>query len=150
MAGVSVGSVAVTGAAVFVATAATVHNVVMCKRLVDAIVDAVEDEQNEGTGKEKCSKQERKKKKVNEPKNVKRQAKKLSPEAKKGYQKAINGLADGDTRGLNDHPLGGNRSGQRAADIKGTGSGRGAGRVVYEYGENGEINIIEIIINHNY
>ena len=51
MAGVSVGSVAVTGAAVFVATAATVHNVVMCKKLVDAIVDAVEDEENGTVGK---------------------------------------------------------------------------------------------------
>ena len=47
MAGVSVGSVAVTGAAVFVATAATVHNVVMCKKLVDAIVDAVEKNKSE-------------------------------------------------------------------------------------------------------
>ena len=148
--GLSVGAAAATGVAAVVCTAATIHNIYVGAKIVNAVVDAVEDEQNEGTGKEKCSKQERKKKKVNEPKNVKRQAKKLSPEAKKGYQKAINGLADGDTRGLNDHPLGGNRSGQRAADIKGTGSGRGAGRVVYEYGENGEINIIEIIINHNY
>ena len=51
----SVGSVAVTGAAVFVATAATVHNVVMCKRLVDAIVASKKDKSKneiaeEGTG----------------------------------------------------------------------------------------------------
>lgn len=87
---------------------------------------------------------------VNVPKNVERQAKKLSPEAKKGYDKAINALKNGDTRGLNDHPLSGNRSGQRAIDIKGTGKGRGAGRIIYEYGENGEINIIEILTDHKY
>ena len=53
MAGVSVGSVAVTGAAVFVATAATVHNVVMCKKLVDAIVASKKDKsKNEIVGKE--------------------------------------------------------------------------------------------------
>ncbi len=89
-------------------------------------------------------------KEVNVPKNVERQAKKLSPEAKKGYDKAIDALKSGDTRGLNDHPLSGNRSGQRAIDIKGTGKGRGAGRIIYEYGENGEINIIEILTDHNY
>ena len=88
--------------------------------------------------------------KVNIPKNVERQAKKLSPEARKGFEKAIEALRNGDTRGLNDHPLSGNRSGQRAIDIKGTGKGRGAGRIIYEYGENGEINIIEILTDHNY
>ena len=89
-------------------------------------------------------------KKVNTPKNVERQAKKLSPEAKKGYEKAIKALESGDTRGLNDHPLSGNRSGQRAIDIKGTGKGRGAGRIIYEFGEDGEINIIEILTDHKY
>jgi hypothetical protein len=89
-------------------------------------------------------------KKVNEPKNVERQSKKLSPEAKKGYEKAIKALESGDTRGLNDHPLSGNRSNQRAIDIKGTGKGRGAGRIIYEFGEDGEINIIEILTDHKY
>ncbi len=89
-------------------------------------------------------------KKVNRPKHVERQVKKLSPEAKKGYDKAIKALESGDTRGLNDHPLSGNRSGQRAIDIKGTGKGRGAGRIIYEYGEGGEINIIEIFTDHKY
>ena len=88
--------------------------------------------------------------KVNIPKNVERQAKKLSPEARKGYEKAIEALETGDTRGLNDHPLSGSRSGQRAIDIKGTGKGRGAGRIIYEIDENGEINIIEIITDHKY
>lgn len=83
-------------------------------------------------------------------KSVDREAKKLSPEAKKGYNKAIEALKTGDTRGLNDHPLSGNRSGQRAIDIKGTGKGRGAGRIIYEYGENGEINVIEILTDHKY
>ena len=57
--------------------------------------------------------------KVEIPKNVQRKAKKLTPEAKKGYDKAIGGLKNGDTKGLNDHPLSGNRSGERAVDIKG-------------------------------
>ena len=87
---------------------------------------------------------------INEPKSVKRQLKRLSPEAKKGYDKAVTAIKSGDTRGLNDHPLRGNRSGQRAIDIKGTGKGRGAGRIVYKYGENGEIDIIEILMDHDY
>ena len=74
-------------------------------------------------------------KKINNPRNVERQAKKLSPEARKGYEKAIEALRSGDTRGLNDHSLSGNRHGQRAIDIKGTGKGRGAGRIIYEYGD---------------
>lgn len=89
-------------------------------------------------------------KKINKPKNVERQAKKLSPEARKGYEKAIEALESGDTRGLNDHPLSGNRSGQRAIDIKGTGKGRGAGRIIYEYGDADDINIIEILTDHKY
>ena len=43
-----------------------------------------------------------------------------------------------------------NRSGQRAIDIRGTGRGRGAGRIIYEFGENNIINIIEIITDHKY
>lgn len=81
---------------------------------------------------------------------MERQAKKLSPEAKKGYEKAIEALKNGDTRGLNDHPLSGNRSGQRAVDIKGIGKGRGAGRIIYEFGEDGKINIVEILTDHRY
>ncbi len=83
-------------------------------------------------------------------KGVKRKAKKLSPEAKKGYEKAIKALENGDTRGLNDHALSNNRSGQRAIDIKGTGRGRGAGRIIYELGKNGEVNIIDILTDHRY
>jgi len=68
-------------------------------------------------------------KKVNETNSAERQAKKLSPEARRGYDKAIEALETGDTRGLNAHPLSGNRSGQYAIDIKGTGRGRGKGRI---------------------
>ena len=89
-------------------------------------------------------------KKINNPRNVERQAKKLSPEARKGYEKAIEALRSGDTRGLNDHSLSGNRRGQRAIDIKGIGKGRGAGRIIYEYGDADEINIIEILTDHKY
>lgn len=51
----SVGSAAVTGEAIVVATVATVHNVVMCKKIVDAIADSKEDKSKneiaeEGTG----------------------------------------------------------------------------------------------------
>ena len=35
-------------------------------------------------------------------------------------------------------------------DIKGTGKGRGAERIIYKLGENGEINIIEILTDHKY
>jgi mRNA-degrading endonuclease RelE of RelBE toxin-antitoxin system len=88
--------------------------------------------------------------KVNVPKSVGRQVKKLSPEAKKGYDNAIEALENGDTRGLNDHPLSDNRAGQRAIDIKGTGKGRGAGRIVYTVDSDGKINIIEILTDHRY
>jgi len=87
---------------------------------------------------------------VEVPKNVQRQVKKLSPEAKKGFEKAIEGLENGDTQRLNEHPLSGDRSGEWAVDIKGTGKGRGAGRVIYEKGKDGVIRIIEIIIDHKY
>ncbi len=84
------------------------------------------------------------------PKSVERSAKKLSPEAKKGYDKAIKALENGDTRGLNEHPLSGNRSGQWAVDIKGMGRGRGAGRIIYEKISDGSIKIIEILTKHDY
>lgn len=87
---------------------------------------------------------------INQSKSIERQVKKLSTEAKNGYKKVIEALEKGDTRGLNDHPLTGNRSGQRAVDIKATGRGRGAGRIIYEFGENGDINIIEILTDHKY
>ena len=84
------------------------------------------------------------------PQNVERKIKKLSPEAKRGYEKAISALRNGDLRGLNAHGLSGNRSGQWAIDIKGTGQGRGGGRIIYAVGPNGEINIIEILTKHDY
>lgn len=86
---------------------------------------------------------------VSIPKNVERQANKLSPEAKKGFSKAIEALKSGDMRGVNEHPLSGNRAGQWAVDIKGIGSGRGAGRIIYEKVD-GIIKIIEILTDHRY
>ena len=76
--------------------------------------------------------------------------KKLTPEARKGYDKAIEALKSGDTRGLNEHPLKGNRAGQWAVDIKGTGRGRGAGRIIFKKNNDGSIDIIEILIDHKY
>ncbi|MHA6530788.1 polymorphic toxin-type HINT domain-containing protein [Paenibacillus sp. BAC0078] len=78
-----------------------------------------------------------------------RVAKKLSPEAKKGYEAAIKGLETGDLRGLNAHPLSGNRKGQWAVDIKGSGSGRGDARVIYTKDSDGNINVVEVITTHN-
>ncbi len=79
-----------------------------------------------------------------------RVAKKLSPEAKKGYTAAIKGLESGDLRGLNAHPLSGkNRKGQWAVDIKGSGVGRGDARVIYTKESDGKINVIEVITTHN-
>lgn len=89
-------------------------------------------------------------KKVVVPKSVERVVKKLSPEAKKGYNKAIEALTKGDTRGLNEHPLTWNRSGQWAVDIKGMGRGRGAGRIIFTKNSDGTINIIEILTKHDY
>lgn len=44
----------------------------------------------------------------------------------------------------------GNRKGQWAIDIKGTGKGRGAGRVIYEKLSDGTLKIIEILTDHKY
>ncbi|MEQ7053036.1 polymorphic toxin-type HINT domain-containing protein, partial [Paenibacillaceae sp. P-4] len=83
-------------------------------------------------------------------KSVERVAKKLSPEARKGYDSAIEALKKGDTRGLNDHALSNNRKGQWAVDIKGTGKGRGAGRIIYTKDSSGNINVIEVLTDHKY
>lgn len=53
-------------------------------------------------------------------------------------------------RGLHNHPLKGDRSGQWAVDIKGTGQNRGGERIIYEIGKDGIIKIIEIITGHTY
>ena len=90
------------------------------------------------------------KEKIKIPESVKRKAKKLSPEAKKGYEKAIKALKEGDTRGLNEHPLSGGRSGQWAVNIKGIGKGRGAGRLIYEKQADGVIQVIELLTKHDY
>ncbi len=59
-------------------------------------------------------------------------------------------LKSGDTRGLNEHPLTGNRKGQWAIDSKETGRGRGAGRVIFEKNNDESIDIIEFLLNHDY
>lgn len=59
-------------------------------------------------------------------------------------------MKSGDTRGLNEHALTGNRKGQWAVDIKGTGRGRGAGRVIYEKLSDGTIKVIEVLTDHKY
>lgn len=59
-------------------------------------------------------------------------------------------MKSGDTRGLNEHALTDNRKGQWAVDIKGTGRGRGAGRVIYEKLSDGTIKVIEVLTEHKY
>lgn len=81
---------------------------------------------------------------------IKRAVKKLSHEAKKGYEKAIEALKKGDLRGLNDHSLSNKWKGHRAVDIKGMGKGRGKGRIIYKKLKDGSIEIVEILTNHNY
>ncbi|MCC0567295.1 polymorphic toxin-type HINT domain-containing protein [Brevibacillus borstelensis] len=83
-------------------------------------------------------------------KSAERVAKKLSPEARKGYDNAIEALKKGDTRGLNEHALSGDRKGQWAVDIKGTGKGRGAGRIIYTKDSDGNISVIEVLTDHKY
>jgi hypothetical protein len=85
---------------------------------------------------------------LNIDKEVLRQAKKLSPEAKIGYENAINALAIGDLRGLNNHGLKGNRKGQWAIDIKGSGRNRGDSRLIYTKNKDGSINVIEYLTDH--
>nr|WP_269671042.1 polymorphic toxin-type HINT domain-containing protein [Paenibacillus sp. 481] len=82
-------------------------------------------------------------------KSAARTAKKLSPEAKKGYDAAIKGLESGDLRGLHAHALSGKRKGQWAVDIKGSGRKRGDARVIYTKESNGDINVIEVITTHD-
>ncbi|WP_455644621.1 RHS repeat domain-containing protein [Lysinibacillus xylanilyticus] len=89
-------------------------------------------------------------KKVNIAKKADRTAKKLSPEAKKNYNKALDALMRGDLRGYNNHALTGNRKGQWAIDLKGIGKGRGAGRIIYTKNKDGSINIEEILLDHRY
>lgn len=117
--------------------------------LKDIIMQAKGGGKDKGKEKTKEKTKEDTKNKVEIPKNVQRQVKKLSPEAQKGFEKAIEGLKNGDMRGLNNHPLKGDRGGQWAVDIKGTGQNRGGGRIIYEI-ENGLIKIIEIITGHTY
>ncbi|MEJ8303113.1 polymorphic toxin-type HINT domain-containing protein [Saccharibacillus sacchari] len=78
-----------------------------------------------------------------------RVSKKLSPEAKKGYEAAIKGLETGNLTGLNAHPLSHNRKGQWAVDVKGTGRGRGDGRVIYTKEADGSINVVKVLTTHN-
>ncbi len=66
------------------------------------------------------------------------------------FEKAVDALKTGDSRGLNDHALKYDRAGQRAIDLKGIGKNRGAGRIIYEVCEGGVIKILEILTDHNY
>ncbi|HPH98579.1 MAG TPA: RHS repeat-associated core domain-containing protein [Anaerolineaceae bacterium] len=87
---------------------------------------------------------------ITESSKAMRQFDKLSPQAQEGYENVLTQLASGDLRGLNAHPLKGERAGQWAADIPGMGKGRGGGRVIYQDACDGIINVIEIIIGHKY
>ena len=73
----------------------------------------------------------------------------LSPEVRRGVDEGLSKIAF-DKAGLNQHALRGDRAGQWAMDIPGTGSGRGAGRLIYSYEKDGGITLIEVLLQHNY
>ncbi|ALS37620.1 hypothetical protein ABID30_001603 [Enterococcus rotai] len=66
--------------------------------------------------------------------------------------KALDKLKNGDSTGLHDHGLKGDRKGERAIDIRGKGTGvnRGGGRVIYEKDKNGNIKLKDVITGHKY
>ena len=66
-AGLSVGAAAATGAAFVVCTAATIHNIYVGVKIVNAVVDAAKDKTSEDAGKEGTSK---KIKKLGKPKPI--------------------------------------------------------------------------------
>ncbi len=87
-AGLSVGAAAATGAAFVVCTAATIHNIYVGVKIVNAVVDAAKDKTSEDAGKEGTSKKDKKvgKTKTN---NVPYDNNKADEQAKKhGYKNA--------------------------------------------------------------
>ena len=74
---------------------------------------------------------------------------KLSPTGRKGFDTAVEKLARGE-RGLNQHALGKDRAGQFAIDIPGTGKGRGAGRLIFRETKEGAVEILDVLLKHNY
>ena len=82
-------------------------------------------------------------------KTIANKIRKLAKEQQKSVLKVLEQLRAGDFRGLHNHPLSGKRAGQWAVDIRGSGKGRGAMRLIYEI-RNGIITIIEIIDHHRY
>ncbi|WP_170315030.1 polymorphic toxin-type HINT domain-containing protein [Saccharibacillus brassicae] len=83
-------------------------------------------------------------KSVVESKNATRKIDGLPKEQKEAFDKAVQGLASGNTSGLKVHRL---LDGTWAADIKGIGKGRGQGRIIYTE-KDGVITIVEVTIKH--
>lgn len=71
-----------------------------------------------------------------------------------GYDTAIATLrswaAGEGTGGGNIHKLKGKRKNQWAIDVKGTGKGRGGGRLIFTRDAEGNIDVIDVVSNHNY
>ncbi len=71
---------------------------------------------------------------------------KLTDQQKKAHDEIVNDLTLGKA-GRNQHPLTGDRKGQFAADLPGSGGGRGRMRIVYTITDD-TINVIEIVDYH--
>ncbi|WP_246132400.1 polymorphic toxin-type HINT domain-containing protein, partial [Paenibacillus hemerocallicola] len=81
---------------------------------------------------------------VVESKNATRTIDGLAKEQREALDKAVQGLASGNTSGLNVHRL---SDGRWAADVKGIGKGRGQGRIIYTE-KDGVITIDEVTTKH--
>ncbi len=79
---------------------------------------------------------------ISESPSVCKQVNKLTTKQKQAYQALLDLLAQG-RAGKNQHPLGGNRAGQFAADLVCTGKGRGSDRVIFTI-KDGLVEIIAV------
>ncbi|MBU5254595.1 type II toxin-antitoxin system YafQ family toxin [Tissierella praeacuta] len=134
------------GAVIVTPTAIRLGNKVVeaGSKLFNTIIDAIENIVFSSDGKKSNER------KVEETSRAKRQKKKLTKEQLKEYEKAKKALEKNDTnklKQLEDHALKGDRKGQRALDLKGSGRGRGKLRIIYEV-EKGTIRIVEIVDYH--
>lgn len=111
-------------------------------RVYNSIVDFVKEKVSKG--------KESNTRKVEESSKARREKKKLTREQLREYEEAKEALEENDSRKLRqlgDHALKGDRKGQRALDLKGSGRGRGRLRIVYEVTK-GTVTIVEIVDYH--
>jgi RHS repeat-associated protein len=73
----------------------------------------------------------------------------LSESTKKQLDKVLEAIARNEP-GFREHALGGDRAGQMARNIPGTGKGTGAGRVIYQETRDGAVEILKVTTKHDY